>query len=102
MWEDTSRRTRRGWWIGAKVFRKNPPDISRWWAGHALRDFDAVNNVWLNTYTMGQDSMIRDLDVNADLNVSVAGLRFNVPVARLLHPVAPPAGYPNQLFLDTK
>lgn len=46
--------------------------------------------------------MIRDLAVNADLNVSVAGLRFSVPVARLLHPVAPPAGYPNHLFFDAE
>jgi hypothetical protein len=26
------------WWLGVKVFKKDLPKVTRWWAGHALRD----------------------------------------------------------------
>lgn len=88
------------WWIGVKVFRADPPRVTRWWAGHALRDFDAQNNVWRNTFTFCQNSMDRDLAANAPLTTSVAGLRFSADVNYLLQPVGPPAGYPTHLHFD--
>jgi len=39
------------YWMGIKVFKNDPPEVIRWWAGHALRDQDPQTNMFLDSYT---------------------------------------------------
>lgn len=86
------------YWFGIKVFKKDPPEITRWCAGHVLRDLQ--NGTFQSTFTFQPGSMALGLAANADITVPVAGLQFAAPLATLLHPLAVPPGYPAQMIFD--
>lgn len=90
------------WWIGINILKQDPPKVTTWWAGHVIRDYDAQNNVWLDSYTFGPGSMSINLIANEPVTKPVTGLRFSVPVAFLLQPVTPPVGYPDSLHFDVE
>ena len=86
------------WWLGVKVFKKDPPKVTKWWAGHALRDLQ--NGTFQNSFTFQSGSMALGLPKNADITVPVPGLQFAAPLATLLHPLAIPQGYATHIIFD--
>ena len=88
------------WWLGVKVFKKDPPKVTRWWAGHALRDLQ--NGTFQNSFTFQPGSMALGLPRNADINVPVPGLQFAAPLATLFHPLPVSQGYASHIIFDIK
>lgn len=84
------------WWVGLKIF-KNPTGTTRWWAGHAERTVQ--NGNFIDTATLHVESMPVVQSHNLDISIPT-NLVFNIRVATLTHPAAPPANYPQYLTIN--
>jgi hypothetical protein len=85
-------------WIGVKIFiDESGAGQHRWYCAQMDRDFDVVNNRFLDSGTVQPGSFASE---NELVSTPIPGQKFQIDVARLIHPIPLPPTQPAYFFVD--